>query len=159
MSGILNGTRYLSVFFSLTLLLAMIGAKTASAQVKPEQAIAYRKAAYHVIVWNWSPLAGMVRGAIPYDKTKFARNAKRVAQIAPALLEGFPAGSDKGAATEALPAIWQNWADFQVKMKTFETESAALAKVSSSGDFERIKVQFAKVGEACKSCHQKYKAE
>ncbi len=159
MPAIRNAVKHFSVYFSLTLLLAMLSANTASAQVKPEQAIGYRKAAYHVIVWNWSPMAGMVRGAIPYDKAKFARNARRIAQIAPALLEGFPAGSDKGAATEALPAIWQDWADFQAKMKTFETESAVLSKVSGSADFERIKVQFAKVGEACKACHQKYKAE
>lgn len=144
---------------ALALLIAIAWMTTASAQVKPEQAIGYRKAAYHLIVWNWSPLAGMVRGSIPYDKANFERNAKRIAQIAPALLEGFPAGSDKGAATEALPAIWQNWADFQSKMKSFETESAALAKVSKTGDFDRVKLQFAKVGAACKSCHETYKAE
>lgn len=144
---------------ALVLLIVGIFMTTASAQVKPEQAIAYRKAVYHVIVWNWSPLAGMVRGSIPYDKAKFERNAKRIAQIVPALIEGFPAGSDKGAETEALPAIWQNFADFQSKMKTFETESAALAKVSKTGDFESVKLQFAKVGAACKSCHEKYKAE
>ena len=155
MSAILNAIKK----SALALLIASACFTLAQAQVKPEQAIGYRKAAYHVIVWNWSPMAGMVRGTIPYDKAKFERNAKRIAQIAPALLEGFPAGSDKGAPTEALPAIWQTWPDFLAKMKTFETETASLAKVSRTGDFEKVKVQFAKVGAACKACHDKYKAE
>jgi len=155
MSTILNAVKK-SV---LALLIAGTCIGAASAQVKPEQAIAYRQAAYQVIVWNWGPMAGMVRGSIPYDKAKFERNAKRVAQMVPALIEGFPVGSDKGAKTEALPAIWQNLPDFQSKMKAFETESAALAKISSSGNFEPIKLQFAKVGATCKSCHDKYKAE
>ena len=104
------------------------------------------------------PLANTVRGKTPYVKADFERYANRVAQIAPMLLEGFPAGSGVGK-TEAKPEIWTNWADFQRKMKAFETEAAALATLSKGGDFEKIKVQFSKVGGTCKGCHEKYKTD
>lgn len=137
---------------------AFLFASAAFAQVKPADALEYRKSAYHVLIWNWMPLANAVRGKIPYVKADFERYANRVAQIAPMLLEGFPAGSRVGK-TESKPEIWTNWADFQVKMKAFETESAALATLAKGGDFEKIKVQFGKVGNTCKGCHDKYKID
>jgi cytochrome c556 len=130
----------------------------ADAQVKPADALRYRKSAYHVLIWNWMPLANAVRGKSPYNKAEFERYSARVAQVAPMLLEGFPAGSGVGK-TEAKPEVWTNWADFQLKMKAFETESAALALLAKGGDFEKIKVQFGKVGGTCKACHDKYKAD
>ena len=137
---------------------AFLFASAAFAQVKPADALHYRKSAYSVLIWNWMPLANTVRGKAPYVKADFERYAGRVAQIAPMLLEGFTKGSGVGK-TEAKPEIWTNWADFQLKMKAFETESAALATLSKGGDFEKIKVQFGKVGDTCKGCHDKYKAE
>ena len=137
---------------------AFLFTSVAFAQVKPADAIHYRKSAYTVLVWNWMPLVNTVRGKTPYVKADFERYANRVAQIAPMLLEGFPAGSGVGK-TESKPEIWKNWADFQLKMKAFETESAALATLSKGGDFEKIKAQFGKVGGTCKSCHDKYKAD
>ena len=137
---------------------AFLFASSTFAQVKPADAVHYRKSAYDVLVWNWMPLANTVRGKTPYVKADFERYANRVAQIAPMLLEGFPAGSGVGK-TEAKPEIWTNWADFQRKMKAFETEAAALATLSKGGDFEKIKVQFSKVGGTCKGCHEKYKTD
>ena len=137
---------------------AILFASSAYAQVKPADALKYRKNAYHVLLWNWMPLANTVRGKTPYVKADFERYSARIAQIAPMLLEGFPPGSGVGR-TESKPEIWTNWADFQLKMRAFETESAALATLSKGGDFEKIKVQFGKVGGTCKSCHDKYKAD
>jgi cytochrome c556 len=147
--------RYLS--FSLAGLL-MLSAQL-QAQVRPETAISYRKSAYTVIIWNWQPMSAMMRGTVPFDKARFEKGANRVAMMATQLLEGFPVGSDKGAPTEALPAIWTNWTDFQQKMKSFESEAAALAAVSKTGNVAKIKAQFAKVGASCGACHDLYKAE
>lgn len=131
----------------------------AVAQVKPEDAIHYRQAQFSVILWNWMPMNGMVRGRIPFDAKEFAKRAERVAAVAPQLLEGFPSGSNAGAETEAKAEIWASFADFTAKMKSFEQASAALATTAKGGDEAAIKAQFAKVGESCKACHDKYKAE
>lgn len=140
-------------------LLLLAASATANAQDKPEDIIRYRQSAYTVLLWNWMPMNAMVRGRIPFDAAEFARRADRVAALTPQLLEGFPEGSGTGAPTEAKPEIWADFADFTVKMKDLERESAALSTVAKSGDEAKMREQFAKVGGACKACHDKYKAE
>jgi cytochrome c556 len=44
-------------------------------------------------------------------------------------------------------------------MKAFEQASATLAATAKAGDEAAIKAEFAKVGETCKGCHDKYKAD
>lgn len=140
-------------------LLLLAASATANAQDKPEDIIRYRKSAYTVLLWNWMPMNAMVRGRIPFDAAEFARRADRVAALTPQLLEGFPEGSGAGAPTEAKPEIWTDFADFTAKMKDLERESAALSTIAKSGDEAKMREQFAKVGGACKACHDKYKAE
>ena len=140
-------------------LLLLAASATANAQDKPEDIIRYRQSAYTVLLWNWMPMNAMVRGRIPFDAAEFARRADRVAALTPQLLEGFPEGSGTGAPTEAKPEIWTDFADFTAKMKDLERESAALSTIAKSGDEAKMREQFAKVGGACKACHDKYKAE
>lgn len=140
-------------------LLLLAASATANAQDKPEDIIRYRQSAYTVLLWNWMPMNAMVRGRIPFDAAEFARRADRVAALSSQLLEGFPEGSGSGAATDAKPEIWTDFADFTAKMKDLERESAALATIAKSGDEAKMRDQFAKTGGACKACHDKYKAE
>jgi cytochrome c556 len=136
----------------------LLASSCALAQVKPEDALAYRKSAFGLIVWNFGPMSGMVRGKLPWDDAEFAKRAARVAQLAPMLEEGFPQGSKVGDSA-ASAEIWSNWADFQSKMLSFQTEAAKLAQVASGSDAEATKAQFGKVGAACKACHDKYKED
>ena len=140
-------------------LLLLAASATANAQDKPEDIIRYRKSAYTVLLWNWMPMNAMVRGRIPFDAAEFARRADRVAALTPQLLEGFPEGSGTGAPTEAKPEIWTDFADVTAKLQDLERESAALSTIAKSGDEAKMREQFAKVGGACKACHDKYKAE
>lgn len=144
---------------ALLLPLAAI-ALPAQAQVKPDDAIRYRTSAYQVLVWNWIPMGAMVRGRIPFDAKAFSQRADRVQVISTMLLEGFPAGTATGSLkTEAKPEIWSNFADFEKKMKSFETAAAELARVAKAGDEAATKAQFAKASETCKACHDLYKAD
>ena len=129
------------------------------AAVKPETAIHYRQGVYHAILWNFAPMNAMVRGKQSWDQADFAKRAQRLAFYSQQLLEGFPPGSDQGAETDAKPAIWQNPEDFKAKMQAFENATADLAKVAAGSDAEASKQAFARTAEACKSCHEKYRAE
>jgi cytochrome c556 len=132
----------------------------AQAQVKPDDAIRYRQSAFQVLVWNWAPMGAMVRGRVPFDAKAFTQGATRVQQISAMLLEGFPAGTEKGSLqTAAKPEIWRNQADFQKKMKDFEAAVGQLVTVARSGDEAAMKAQFAKTSESCKACHDRYKAD
>lgn len=146
------------VALPLTLALLLAAGET-SAQAKPEDVIRYRKSLYTVMLWNWMPMNAMVRDRIPFDAAEFARRAARVAAVPPQLLEGFAPGSDSGAETDAKPEIWKHFEDFKTKLKDLERESAALAEIAKGGDEAAMRAQFAKVGGACKACHDEYKAE
>ena len=140
-------------------LAGVLSAAIATAAVKPETAIRYRQSVYTMIGWNFVPLVKMVKGETPWDAATFTKHADRIAALAPQLLEGFPAGSDKGAETEAKPEIWQSMDDFKSKMDELVTQSKALAEVSKTGDEAKTREQFKKTAGACKSCHDKYRSE
>jgi cytochrome c556 len=68
----------------------------------------------------------------------------------------FPPGSDKGK-TGALPAIWQNKADFDAKFAKLGADAkAALASVKDEASF---KANFPPVLKNCGGCHELYRAK
>lgn len=143
--------------FAIAALLA--GGTIATAAVKPDAAIRYRQSVYTMIGWNFGPIVQMVKGKTPWDAAEFAKHAERIAALAPQLPEGFPAGSDTGAKTEAKPDIWKNGDDFKAKMNDFIAESKTLADIAKGGDEAKMKDQFKKTAGTCKACHDKYRSE
>ena len=129
----------------------------ATAQAKPEDVIKYRQSVYKVMGWNFAPMAAMVKGEKPFDKEAFTRHAMILSQMSPLAMEGFAAGSDKGAETKAKPEIWTKSADFKEKMDKMVGETKKLAAIASTGSFDDIKKQFGATGGACKACHDDYK--
>ena len=128
-------------------------------QTKEEQAIKYRQSVYKVILWNFGPMAAMVQGKIPYDAADFSRRADRVATMAPMLLEGYPPGSNTDAPTRAKPEVWQNFDEFTKLMHNMEDKAAALASVAKEGNLEKSHAAVGELGDACKACHDKFRAE
>lgn len=138
----------------------LLASPAAQAQgVRPEAAIEYRQSVYQVILWNFQPIGAMARGRIPFDRAAFRKHALRIANLSGHLLEGFPEGSDSGAETEALPAIWENWADFESKMGDFRRAARQLANASRNEELEALQARVATLSGACKACHDNYKAE
>lgn len=125
----------------------------------PEQAIKYRQSVYKVILWNFGPLGAVAQGKAPYEPEEFAHRAARVAQMAPMLLEGYPAGSDTGAVTRAKPEIWSNMDDFSQLMKNMVGKAAELADIAKEGDEAKSKAAVGQLGAACKACHDKYRTD
>lgn len=140
-------------------ILACAIALPAVAQHKPEQVIHYRQAAMMMIGWNFGALAAMVKGKTTWDAQEFALRADRIAGLAPQVLEGFAKGSAKGATTDAKPGIWTHFDDFKVKYDDLVSQSKALSDAAHGGDESAMKEQFKKTAEACKACHEKYKAD
>lgn len=128
---------------------------------KAEQSAKYRQSVYQVIVWNFGPMAGAVQGKMPYDKDAFAKQAARVATLTPMLAEGFavesPTAPERPKGAKA--SIWTSKAEFDKLMQDLVTKSAALAEVAKSGDLAKIKPAFGEVGQSCKACHDKFRAE
>jgi len=146
-------------------LAALVAAAPAAAQVqkptpsKAERAIKYRQSALYLLGWNIGPISAMVKGEIPFDQDAVVLRADRLAQLAPMIAEGFPADSQAGAPTKAKPEIWQNVDDFRAKAAELERVTKKFAATARTGDRKQIATGLGEVGGACKSCHDKYRAE
>ncbi len=144
-------------------LVLAIACSTATAQAqqptKAEQTLKYRKAVYQVILWNFGPMAAMAQGKIPYDAKEFEMRAQRVAELTPMLSESYTPETQSVAGTKAKPELWSNRADFDAKLKDLVDRSATLATVAKAGDAEQSKAAFLDTAQACKACHDKYRAD
>ena len=63
-----------------------------------------------------------------------------------------------GVETDAKADIWTNFDDFKSKLDDLVTEAKNLNEAAKTGDETKMRDQFKKTAEACKACHEKYKA-
>ena len=119
----------------------------------------YRQSYFALVAANFGPMVASVKGEIPWDQVKRESWANDLAALSSLdIMRGFVDGSDKGT-TRAKPDIWQNKADFTSKMEALHKELASLQQVTAAGDRAAIGKQVAAAGEACKACHDDYKAK
>jgi len=153
-------SRMIAATIALAFLAAPMAAQSDQApKSKAERIIEYRQAALTLLGWNIGPVAGMVKGEIPWDQKALEMHAMRLAQVAPMIAEGFPADSQSGAPTDAKPEIWKNMDDFQAKARDLEVATARFAETAKGGDRKAIAAGLGEVGGACKACHDKYRAD
>ena len=139
-------------------ILMVVTALTAQAQqVKPENQVKYRKAAYTLMNLNFGNLAAMAEDKKPFNMDEAARNADFVAMLSTVPKGYFGEGTDKD--TKAKPEIWTHRADFDAKMDKMVTEAGKLPAVVRSGDMAAFKKQVGDVGAACKACHDDFRTK
>lgn len=138
---------------------AVILAATAVAvqaqQVKLEDQVKFRRAAYTLMNLNFGSLAAMAQDKKPYNQEEATRNADFVAMLSTVPRNYFGEGTDKD--TKAKPEIWSHRADFDAKMDKMVGEAQKLPAVVRGGDLAAIKKQVGDLGSACKACHDEYR--
>ena len=136
------------------------GIAIAEAQTSPAASIATRQEAMKAQGGAMRTLTPIVRGEQPWNQQAAVQAATTLNNTAKAIPTVFPQGSGPEAGkTDALPAIWQNWTDFQAKAKALETESAKLLQLAQAGDEAGFKAQFPAVGRSCGGCHENYRVK
>jgi cytochrome c556 len=131
----------------------------ASAQfAKAEDAIKYRKSALFVMGQNFSRVAAMASGKLPFD-ARLAADSAAVAEFVSKLpWAGFGPGTDKGE-TKAKPEIWTDKVKFDDYATKMQAEMTKLAAAAKSGNMDSIKLAVNATGAACKSCHDDFRAK
>jgi cytochrome c556 len=132
------------------------------AQMKPEDAIQTRQAGYKFMGWNMGKIKGQVVDAPEtYNKDQVLNAARAIAGIANSGMGVlYVPGSDKevnGVKTKVKPELFTDGEGVKKVAVAFMKEANELAKVAESGDAASIKVQFGKLGAACKECHDNYR--
>jgi cytochrome c556 len=127
-----------------------LGVTTVTAQQDP---IAARKAIMKANGEQAGIGAKMNKGEEAFDLAK-AKKIFATYQDAAKTQTLWPESSKTGD-TAALPAIWQNKADFDAKLVKFVNDAkAAEAAVT---DVDTFKAQFTEVQKNCGGCHQTYR--
>ena len=148
----------------LLALLSTVIAGSALAQVKPEDAIKFRQAGYTYMGWNMGKLKGMlVDNPASFNKDQAIAAANTIAAISKSGMGAlYVPGSDKGVGFKETRVKAELFTDKEGVGKVamaFMKEADELAKVAATGDAAALKVQFGKVGESCKGCHDKFRAD
>ena len=96
----------------------------------------------------------------PPDLATVRASAAKIADLSQKASGWFHAGTgpDVGK-TGAKPDIWQNQQDFAAKLHGFQDAATAFNTAAMSGDAPSIKAKFGELGQSCKACHDKYRAE
>ncbi|MDE0659007.1 MAG: cytochrome c [Gammaproteobacteria bacterium] len=120
-----------------------------------EGEVNYRQHTMSAIGGHMRAVVDIVRGDVPHmdHLATHASAMADLAEIAPTL---FPESSKGG---DALDAIWEDGEDFASKLNAFKEATAAFKTAAASGDRGEIMGAFRGVGQACKGCHDDYRAE
>ncbi|MGZ5084833.1 MAG: c-type cytochrome [Usitatibacter sp.] len=137
------------------LVMAATAITAAAQQMKAENQIKYRRAAYQLMNLNFGSLNAMAEGKKAFDAQEAARNADFVAMLSTVPKQFFGEGTDKD--TKAKPEVWTHRADFDAKMDKMTGETAKLPAAVRAGDMAAFRKQVGNVGEACKACHDEYR--
>ena len=102
-------------------------------------------------------LFGMSKGKIPFDLATVKDSMKTLDDGATKSAALFPDTSKTGGGTAALPAIWQNKADFDARFAKFAKDvAAAQAGIVDEASFKKLAPA---VFQNCGGCHELYKAK
>ena len=120
-----------------------------------EGEVDYRQQTMKAVGGHMRAIVAIVRGEVPHmDHLATHANAMAdIAEIAPAL---FPESSKGG---DALDAIWEDGEDFASKLDAFKEATSAFKNAAASGDRGQVMGAFRGLGQACKGCHDDYRAE
>lgn len=125
---------------------------------KAEDAIKYRKNALFVMQQNFSRVAGMAGGKIPFDAKVAAESAAVAEYVSRLPWAAFGEGTDKGN-TGAKPEIWKERAKFDEYADKMQAEMVKLSAAAKTGNLDSIKAAVNATGGSCKTCHDAYRKE
>lgn len=135
-------------------------AGTASAQIKPEDAIKWRQSGYGFMAWNMARIKMNVEGSA-FNKEEVVKAANAIQAIANSGMGAlYLPGTDTGTGwekTRAKPEIWTNKETLGKVATAFNKEANEMAKVAAGGDAAAVKEQFGKLAGTCKGCHDEFK--
>jgi cytochrome c556 len=97
----------------------------------------------------------MLQNKQPFDAAQAAAAFETISANTRAFTNHFPEGSDQGK-TDALPVIWEDWADFEARAVKLADDTAATAAAIEAGGEDAFRSQAGPVLETCRDCHRVY---
>ena len=120
-----------------------------------EGEVDYRQHTMSAVGGHTQAMFDIIQGKVPHAE-HMATHAEALANLADLAGTLFPASSQGG---DARPAIWENAEDFQSKLAAFKEAAANVRVAAGSGDMAQIGGALQQLGQACKGCHDNYRAQ
>lgn len=114
----------------------------------------YREHTMDALGGHMQATVNILKGEVPHT-SHLPIHASAIAALSETVPVLFPEGS--GEDTDALPEIWEDPDDFAEKVATFQEAATAFDAAVTSG--EGVGPALQNLGQACKSCHDNYRAE
>ena len=98
-------------------------------------------------------LADMAKGEAPFDAAIADASVATISEkggLVPAKFEA----NETDPATEALPAIWENFDDFVTKSEDMVVVASSVGPI---GDEAALGAALVQIGSTCKACHRDYR--
>jgi cytochrome c556 len=140
----------------LTAALAMLPVAIAAlpaAATASEGAIDYRQNVLKAAGGHLQATAEILRQNVPHQD-HVRMHADAIAALSAIADTLWPAGSEGG---NTLPAAWQRPEDFAQRASDFQLAATGFAAAVEAG--EGVMPAFQRLGQACKSCHDNYRAK
>jgi cytochrome c556 len=144
-------------------LVASVGALAGQAE---DQQVKFRQSAYSFAAWNCGKIKSqVVEHPETYNKEQVVAAANAIAAVASSglgSLYGAGTGADHGTGwkkSRLKEEFFARQDEAKKSAQAFSKEASELAQVAATGDVAAIKVQFGKLGETCKSCHDAFRVK
>ena len=124
-----------------------------AAHSEDQDTIDYRELIMKQLDAESAALGMIVSGQVPPDSLSL--QAKAIALSAKSALKAF---EPKVPGGEAKPEVWAKWDDFSKRMQTFAQKTEEMAKVSESGNVQKV-TELMIDALPCKSCHDVYRTK
>lgn len=125
--------------------------------VSPEGLVAARQGGMAMSVFTLARLGAAANGEDPL--TGVVMPATGLARFAQALPTLFSSDTQGAEGSRAMPAVWENPADFADRVAAYQAATADLEAAARSDNREAFTAALANTKAACKACHDTYRAE
>lgn len=140
-------------------LLVSIAIPSALIAQSAEDALEARHGYMKLLGNEMGKLSAMAKGEVAYDEaaaTAAAKNLATLTSYSPVSLFIDGTSSEDDDDSEALPAVWEKPDDFAAKFDDL-SKVAADAPAAVAGGVENLGAEMAKLGGACKACHDDFR--
>lgn len=120
-----------------------------------EGELEYREHTMEAIGGHMQAAVDILRQKVPHT-AHMTIHADALAALSGIVGTLFPKGSEGG---DALPAIWENPEDFAERVEAMREAATAFGAAARSNDDAALGQAFQSLGQACKGCHDNYRAE
>ncbi len=143
---------FIKLFNILVLLISMttfVNAAEDKAHLK------YRQALMKATGGHMGSIGAILKNRLPFTN-HIANHAEGIALNSELMADTFEKKITQGR-TDSMPAIWENWSEFEKAAKKLGIESRKLAGIAKGGNVGQIVAQMKNVGKSCGGCHKNFR--